>query len=106
MTGTEPNQGEENHHLVKENLCLAEANHCLAAAIEALGIVVSELHLHEQIARNQNERENSNLNSELDQVWLNEQHLCPLIDHLRSQINGLRANAVQPEMQWGRLGKD
>jgi hypothetical protein len=88
MTDTEPDQGEENHHLVKEKLCLARKNHRLATAIEALGIVVSELHLREQIARNQNEREIANLNFKLDQAWLTEQHLCSLIDHLRAQIDG------------------
>jgi hypothetical protein len=106
MTGTEPNQGKENHHLIKENLCLAEKNR-LATAIEALDIVVSELHIHRQIARNQNEREIANLNSKLDQAWLTEQHPCSLIDHLRAQSNGLNANTVQPKMHngsvWGKI---
>jgi hypothetical protein len=96
--GTESNQGgvntssvqslvEENHHLVREN-------RCLAAAIEALGVVISELGLREEITRNETERETANLTSKLDQEWSTEQHLCSLIDHLRAQINGLRANAV------------
>jgi hypothetical protein len=82
MMGTELNQGgvstsngeslvEENHHLVKEN------RH-LAAAIEALGVVVSELGLREEITRNETEREIENLTSKLDQAWSSEQHLCSI----------------------------
>ncbi len=111
MTGTEPNQGgvstssgeslvEENHHLVKEN-------RPLAAAIEALGVIVSELGLREEITRNETEREIINLTSKLDQMWSTEQHLCSLIDHLEAQMNGLRASAVHLEMHnangWGRI---
>jgi hypothetical protein len=111
MTGTEPNQGgvstssgetqvEENHHLVEEN-------RRLAAAIEALGVVVSELGLCEEITRNETEREIPNLTSKLDQAWSSEQHLCSLIDHLEAQINGLCANAVHLKMHnadgWGRI---
>jgi hypothetical protein len=52
-------------------------------------------------------REIANFNSKLDQAWLTEQHLCSLIDHLCAQIDGLRANAVQPKMHngsgWGGI---
>jgi hypothetical protein len=64
-------QVEENGCLVKENLCLAKEVHCLAKITDALGIVVSELWLREQIARN----EITNLNFKLEQAWLTEQHL-------------------------------
>jgi hypothetical protein len=74
---------------------LAEEMRRLAKITDALGIVVSELRLREQIARN----EITSLNSELEQAWLTEQHLCSLNDHLCAQINELCANAdQQPKM--------
>jgi hypothetical protein len=89
MTGTEPNQGgvstSSGESLVEENHHLLEGNHSLAAAIEALGVIISELGLREEITRNETEREIVNLTSKLDQVWLTEQHLCSLIDHLEAR---------------------
>jgi hypothetical protein len=111
MMGTEPNHGgvstSSGESLVEENYHLVDENHHLATAIEALGIVVSELGLREEITRKETEREIANLTSKLDQAWSSEQHLCSLIDHLEAQINGLHAIAVHLKMHnadgWGRI---
>ena len=126
MTGTEPDKGgvsttivssesqvEKNNRLVKGNHGLVEEKHHLAAQSLSLGIIVSELILHEKITRDETERKIANLTSELDHAWSTVQQLSSLIDDLNAQIHRLYrlcADAVKPVQTeinnadgWGRI---
>ena len=115
MTGTEPFQGGASTSsagsLVEENIRLVEENRRLSAMNLSLGITVSDLINREEITRDETERRIfeletriANLNIELGQAWLLEQHLLSLIDSLNAQIQ--RLQPVQPineALGWGRI---
>ena len=115
MTGTEPFQGGASTSsagsLVEENIRLVEENCRLSAMNLSLGITVSDLINREEITRDETERRIfeletriADLNIELGQAWLLEQHLLSLIDSLNAQIQ--RLQPVQPineALGWGRI---